>query len=95
MTHAVIRALATVVLASGVAGPSAQVRTADPAKRGVAVSEFPRFVPLGAGIYGYEELRSPGFTTVSLIVVGKTGVLMPTGRAVSRRRKRCSTRSTR
>ncbi len=55
------------------------VRTADPAKRGVPLSAFPRLVPLAANIYGYEEIRQPGFTTVSLIVVGKNGVLVADG----------------
>lgn len=55
------------------------VRTADPAKRGVALTAFPRIVPLAKDIYGYEEIRQPGFTTVSLIVVGKNGVLVADG----------------
>jgi glyoxylase-like metal-dependent hydrolase (beta-lactamase superfamily II) len=58
---------------------AAQVRTADPAKRGVALSECPRIVRLGDGVYGYEEIRQPGFTTVSLFVVGRNGVLIADG----------------
>lgn len=58
---------------------AAVVRTADPAKRGVPLSAFPRLVPLAPNIYGYEEIRQPGFTTVSLIVVGKNGVLVADG----------------
>ncbi len=54
----------------------AQVHTADPAKRGIALSEFPRFVKLAENVYGYEEIRAPGFTTVSLVVVGANGVLI-------------------
>ena len=54
----------------------AQVRTADPAARGVPLSAFPRFVKLSKHVYGYEEIRQPGFTTVSLIVIGKDGVLI-------------------
>jgi cyclase len=57
----------------------AQVRTADPAKRGIALTEFPRLVTLAANVYAYEEIRPPGFTTVSLIVAGKAGVLMADG----------------
>ena len=57
----------------------AQARTADPAKRGVALTEFPRFVKLADDVYGYEEIRQPGFTTVSLVVVGKNGVLVADG----------------
>jgi len=55
------------------------VRTADPAVRGVALSEFPRFVKLSDKVYGYEEVRQPGFTTVSLIVIGRNGVLVADG----------------
>ncbi|HYW31713.1 MAG TPA: MBL fold metallo-hydrolase [Gemmatimonas sp.] len=58
---------------------AAQPRTADPAKRGIALSGFPRFVKLADGVYGYEEIRSPGFTTVSLVVVGRDGVLVADG----------------
>jgi cyclase len=56
-----------------------QVRTADPAARGVALTAFPRIVPLADGVYGYEEIRAPGFTTVSLFVVGRNGVLIADG----------------
>jgi glyoxylase-like metal-dependent hydrolase (beta-lactamase superfamily II) len=55
------------------------VRTADPAVRGVALSEFPRLVTLSDKVYGYEEVRQPGFTTVSLIVIGRNGVLVADG----------------
>ncbi len=55
------------------------VRTADPAVRGVALTEFPRFVKLSNKVYGYEEIRQPGFTTVSLIVIGRHGVLVADG----------------
>ncbi|MBL0169773.1 MAG: MBL fold metallo-hydrolase [Gemmatimonadaceae bacterium] len=36
-------------------------------------------MPLAPNVYGYEEIRQPGFTTVSLIVVGKSGVLIADG----------------
>lgn len=57
----------------------AQPRTAYPDKRGVTRAEFPRLVPLAENVYGYEEIREPGFTTVSLIVVGANGVLLVDG----------------
>ena len=62
-------------------GPAsdAQVRTADPIKRGLQLSDFPRFVKLADNVYGYEEIRQPGFTTVSLVVIGKNGVLIADG----------------
>jgi glyoxylase-like metal-dependent hydrolase (beta-lactamase superfamily II) len=57
----------------------AQVRTADPVKRGLQLSDFPRFVKLADNVFGYEEIRQPGFTTVSLIVIGRDGVLIADG----------------
>lgn len=57
----------------------AQTRTADPATRGVALTEFPRMVKLADNVYGYEEIRAPGFTTVSLVVIGRNGVLVADG----------------
>jgi glyoxylase-like metal-dependent hydrolase (beta-lactamase superfamily II) len=58
---------------------ASQVRTADPAARGVALTEFPRIIKLADNVYGYEEIRQPGFTTVSLFVVGRDGVLIADG----------------
>lgn len=66
-------------IAFSAASLGAQVRTADPAKRGIALTEFPRIVKLTDKVYGYEEIRSPGFTTVSLFVVGANGVLVADG----------------
>ena len=57
----------------------AQPRTADPLKRGFQLTDFPRIVKLAENVYGYEEIRQPGFTTVSLIVVGKNGILVADG----------------
>jgi cyclase len=57
----------------------AQVRTADPGQRGMARSAFPRIIRLADRVYGYEEIRAPGFTTVSLLVVGDNGVLIADG----------------
>ena len=61
-------------------GPArAQTRTADPALRGIPLTAFPRIVQLAPRVYGYEEIRQPGFTTVSLFVVGRDGVLIADG----------------
>lgn len=70
-------ALALVALVA--ASASGQPRTAYPDKRGLALADFPRLVPLAEHVYGYEEIREPGFTTVSLIVVGADGVLVADG----------------
>jgi glyoxylase-like metal-dependent hydrolase (beta-lactamase superfamily II) len=56
-----------------------QQRTADPVKRGLQLSDFPRFVKLADNVFGYEEIRQPGFTTVSLVVIGRNGVLVADG----------------
>ena len=58
---------------------NAQPRTADPLKRGFQLSDFPRVVKLAMHVYGYEEIRQPGFTTVSLFVIGRNGVLIADG----------------
>jgi len=57
----------------------AQPRTAFPEKRGLKPSDFPRVVKLADNVYGYEEIRNPGMTTVSLFVVGAEGVLLADG----------------
>lgn len=76
-----MRRIAFVFLAAILVAASAgaQVRTAYPDKRGVALGEFPRVIKLADNVYGYEEIRQPGFTTVSLIVVGANGVLVADG----------------
>jgi hypothetical protein len=61
-------ATVTIALAAGLAPAGAQVRTAYPEKRGLALSQFPRTIKLPDNVYGYEEIRQPGFTTVSLFV---------------------------
>jgi glyoxylase-like metal-dependent hydrolase (beta-lactamase superfamily II) len=70
----------SVALALSITVPAvAQVRTAYPEKRGLKLSEFPRVIKLADNVYGYEEIRQPGFTTVSLFVVGNDGVLIADG----------------
>ena len=75
--------LPAAVLAAALVSPRcdvrAQVRTADPIARGLQLSAFPRLIRLADNVYGYEEIRSPGFTTVSLIVIGSNGVLIADG----------------
>ena len=58
---------------------SAQTRTAFPEKRGLQLSQFPRVIKLAENVYGYEEIRDPGMTTVSMFVVGRDGVLLVDG----------------
>jgi glyoxylase-like metal-dependent hydrolase (beta-lactamase superfamily II) len=58
---------------------AAQVRTAYPEKRGLKLTDFPRTIKLADNVYGYEDIRQPGFTTVSMFVVGNDGVLLVDG----------------
>ncbi len=75
-----MRLFAVLLFAAATALPAQRpARTADPAVRGVPLSAFPRFVKLSDKVYGYEEIRQPGFTTVSLIVIGRHGVLVADG----------------
>lgn len=69
----------TLVLCLAAVAAAAQPRTADPEKRGLKLSDFPRVIKLADNVYGYEEIRQPGFTTVSLFVVGRDGVLVADG----------------
>jgi cyclase len=69
----------TVALALIAVPSAAQVRTAFPDKRGVKLTDFPRTIKLADNVYGYEDIRQPGFTTVSLFVVGSAGVLIADG----------------
>jgi len=71
--------IAVLVVLTLAATASAQVRTAFPEKRGFKLTDFPRTVKLADNVYGYEDIRQPGFTTVSLFVVGNDGVLIVDG----------------
>ncbi len=63
----------------GILAQGERVRTAYPEKRGFKLTDFPRTVKLADNVYGYEDIRQPGFTTVSLFVVGIDGVLIVDG----------------
>jgi len=77
--HACAFGVTALITLASAAPANAQPRTAFPAVRGVALTEFPRIVQLAPRVYGYEEIRAPGFTTVSMFVVGKNGVLVADG----------------
>jgi glyoxylase-like metal-dependent hydrolase (beta-lactamase superfamily II) len=79
-TEALIAAaLGTLVATALPNGANAQVRTADLVARGIPRDSFPRIIKLAENVYGYEEIRSPGFTTVSIFVTGTDGVLLADG----------------
>ena len=85
MRHATLVVVAGLLLTAQAAGSSSGlqvVRTADPAKRGLKETDFPRIQKLAPNVYSYEQLRSAGdekFTTVSLFVVTSAGVLVADG----------------
>jgi glyoxylase-like metal-dependent hydrolase (beta-lactamase superfamily II) len=72
------------LVTSSLAADQDVVRTADPVKRGLKESDFPRSIELADNVYAYEDLRSAGderFTTVSLYVITSDGVLVADGQA--------------
>jgi cyclase len=78
MTKSVFSVL-LLALALSATPSSGQVRTAYPEKRGFKLTDFPRTIKLAENVYGYEDIRQPGFTTVTLFVVGNDGVLVADG----------------
>jgi cyclase len=67
---------------SGLARPQSDVvRTADPTRRGLKESDFPRTVKVADRIYTYEDLHAGDekFTTTNLFVVTDAGVLVADG----------------
>ena len=77
--RSVLPALSVALVLLSASFAAAQVRTAYPDKRGLKLTDFPRTIKLADNVYGYEEIRQPGFTTVSLFVVGNDGVLICDG----------------
>src|SRR5512134_2596606 len=62
--------------------PGEEVRTANPAARGLTDADFPRVKRLADCVYTYEQLRSAGdqrFTTLSLFLTKDEGVLVADG----------------
>ena len=75
--------VATLLLAASITtqGTAAQVRTADPVKRGLKESGFPRTVKVTDSVYTYEAFHAGDekFTTTSMFVVTPDGVLVADG----------------
>ena len=79
-----IRLPAALLILLAITTPAlAEIKTANPAERGLKQSDFPRLKSLAPGIYSYEDLRpsDPGRfkTTVDMIVVTPDGVLVADG----------------
>ena len=60
------------------AGGQGVVRTADPIKRGLQLSDFPRTIRVSENVYTYEDFHSGAekFTTTNMFVVTSDGVLL-------------------
>jgi glyoxylase-like metal-dependent hydrolase (beta-lactamase superfamily II) len=60
---------------------AAQVRTADPIKRGLNASDFPRTIKVTDTVYTYEDFHAGDekFTTTNMFVVTDAGVLVADG----------------
>ena len=71
--------LATLLIAAQ--GVAAQVRTADPVKRGLKESDFPRTIKVTDNVYTYEDFHAGDekFTTTNMFVVTDEGVLVADG----------------
>jgi cyclase len=79
-TPFLITALATIACAAAAAQPPV-VRTADPAKRGLTPSDFPRTIKVADRVYTYEDFHAgpEKFTTTNMFVVTDEGVLVADG----------------
>ena len=78
------RSLAAAVLALAVcseASAQSVVRTADPIKRGLKLSDFPRTIKVTDNVYTYEDFHAGDekFTTTNMFVVTSDGVLVADG----------------
>src|SRR5262245_11695026 len=75
-----IAVIAALVASSAFAQPPV-VRTADPAKRGLKESDFPRTIKVSENVYTYEDFHAgpEKFTTTNMFVVTDEGVLVADG----------------
>ena len=66
------------------------VRTADPAKRGLKESDFPRTIKVADNVYTYEDFHAgpEKFTTTNMFVVTDEGVLVADGQGDPEETKR-------
>jgi len=74
-----IAAILALCASSAIAQPV--VRTADPAKRGLKESDFPRTIKVSDNVYTYEDFHAgpEKFTTTNMFVVTDEGVLVADG----------------
>ncbi len=76
MRSALAAAAASLFVATALA--QSVVRTADPAKRGLKESDFPRTIRVSDNVYTYEDFHAGDekFTTTNMFVVTRDGVLV-------------------
>jgi cyclase len=76
-----LRTLIASLFASMIAAQAPVVRTADPAKRGLKESDFPRTIKVADNVYTYEDFHAgpEKFTTTNMFVVTDEGVLVADG----------------
>ena len=74
-------AASTVFLSTVIIAQPPVVRTADPIKRGMQLSDFPRTVKVADNVYTYEDFHAgpEKFTTTNMFVVTSEGVLVADG----------------
>jgi glyoxylase-like metal-dependent hydrolase (beta-lactamase superfamily II) len=74
-------AISTVFLSTIIIAQPPVVRTADPIKRGMQLSDFPRTVKVADNVYTYEDFHAglERFTTTNMFVVTGDGVLVADG----------------
>jgi glyoxylase-like metal-dependent hydrolase (beta-lactamase superfamily II) len=72
--------VATLLIAAQLTA-AAQVRTADPVKRGLRETDFPRTIKVTDNVYTYEDFHAGDekFTTTNMFVVTDDGVLVADG----------------
>jgi glyoxylase-like metal-dependent hydrolase (beta-lactamase superfamily II) len=81
--------IGTATLIAAVAAQAPLVRTADPAKRGLKESDFPRTIKVADNVYTYEDFHAgpEKFTTTNMFVVTEEGVLVADGQGSARETK--------
>jgi len=78
---AFVAALALLTLPAAASAQTTVVRTADPAKRGLKESDFPRTTKVADNVYTYEDFHAgpEKFTTTNMFVIYDDGVLVADG----------------
>jgi glyoxylase-like metal-dependent hydrolase (beta-lactamase superfamily II) len=83
-------AISAIFLSSIMIAQPQVIRTADPIKRGMQLTDFPRTVNVADNVYTYEDFHAgpEKFTTTNLFVVTADGVLVADGQGSAAETKR-------